>query len=83
MRALIFVLLGLVAVYAAPVVEDVDEAAVLAELDSDSHLSPMEDEESTLAKRTLSDEELENRKYRQWRSSISSYISVVVRIESC
>lgn len=63
MRCLIFVLLGLVAVYAAPVAEDNDVAAFMAEMDAESHLSPMSDEEDHVAKRTISDEDLERRKY--------------------
>ena len=62
MRCLIFILFGLVAVYAAPVAEENDAMAFMAELDEESHLAPMEDEETQLAKRVLSDEDLEKRK---------------------
>ena len=65
MRCLIFVLLGILAVYSAPVAENDETAAFMAEFDSEDQLAPMEDEELTLSKRFLSDEELENRKYQQ------------------
>ena len=62
MRSLIFILLGLVAIYAAPVAEENDAAEFMAEIDSENHLFPMEDEESAMVKRSLSDEDLENRR---------------------
>lgn len=62
MRCIVFVLLGLVAVYAAPVAEENDIEAFMTEMDPEFHLSPMSDEEDQLAKRTLTDDELEQRK---------------------
>eukprot|EP00112_Aurelia_sp_Birch-Aquarium-sp1_P011154 Seg2350.3 transcript_id=Seg2350.3/GoldUCD/mRNA.D3Y31 product="hypothetical protein" protein_id=Seg2350.3/GoldUCD/D3Y31 len=59
MRTLIFILLGLVAVYAAPVENDLVEQ--VASLDDEGHLAPVEvdDEEVHLAKRTVPDETIE------------------------
>ena len=61
MRTLVFILLGLVAVYAAPVENDLVEQ--VASLDVEGHLAPVDadDEEVHLAKRTIPDETLEDR----------------------
>ena len=61
MRCLIFILVGLIAVYAAPVAEENDTAEFMDEIDSETQLAPMEDE-SAMVKRSLTDEDLENRR---------------------
>ena len=65
MRCLIFVLLGILAVYSAPVAENDETAAFMAEFDSEDQLAPMEDEELTLSKRLVPDQTIEDCKYQQ------------------
>ncbi|XP_065063147.1 uncharacterized protein LOC135689743 [Rhopilema esculentum] len=62
MRTLLFVLIGLVAVYAAPAAEQNDMEEMVAKLDTEGYLSPVDvddEEEVHMAKRLVSDETLE------------------------
>ena len=67
MRTLLFVLIGLVAVYAAPAAEKNDMEEMVAKLDTEGYLSPVDvddEEEVHMAKRLVPDETLEQCMYK-------------------